>query len=100
MIEIQKTVKDMMEDKREKIVIDLRKPEEFAKDSIDGAKNIYWEEFDTESLSMEMKKPIYLMCYTGETSDEIAKELCQRGLEAYSIAEGYRGYLRWKLSSL
>lgn len=98
MKEFQKTVSELMADSRDKTIIDLRKTEEFAKGSCEGAVNLYWEEFDPEHSGADREKPLYLLCYTGETSDEIAEALCRQGWEAYSIVDGFRGYLRWKLS--
>lgn len=88
---------DMMEDPREKYIIDLRKPGDFARGSCDGAVNIYWEEFDGRAQELPREKPVYLICYTGETSDEYAAALRRDGYEAYSVREGYRGYMRWNL---
>lgn len=90
----------MMNDVREKNIIDLRKEEDFKKGSCEGAKNIYWEEFESRMFDFAKEKPMYLICYTGETSNEYAEYLCNNGYEAYSIKEGYRGYLRWKLSHM
>ncbi len=42
--------------------------------------------------------PVYLFCYTGQRSDEIAEELSDKGYEIYSIEGGYRSYLRKKLA--
>lgn len=92
--------KDMMEDPREKCVVDLRKPEDFAKGSCEGAVNIYWEELDGRLGELPGELPVYLICYTGETSDEYARLLRGLGYEAYSIREGYRGYMRWKLKKM
>lgn len=90
----------MMEDAREKCIIDLRKAEDYEKGSCSGAVNIYWEDFDERIPELTKEKPLYLLCYTGETSDEYAKCLRRQGYEAYSIQEGYRGYMRWKLRQI
>lgn len=95
--DLQVSAKVMMEDTREKYIIDLRKPEDFARGCCSGSVNIYWEEFDGRIQELSGEKPVYLICYTGETSDEYAAILRSLGYEAYSIREGYRGYMRWKL---
>lgn len=41
---------------------------------------------------------MYLFCYTGQRSDEIAEDLSEQGYEIYSIEGGYRSYLRKKLA--
>lgn len=100
MKEIRVNAETMMNDTREKYIIDLRKEEDFKAGSCEGAINIYWQEFESKMLDFAKDKPMYLICYTGETSDEFAEYLCKNGYEAYSIQEGYRGYKRWKLSQL
>lgn len=97
MEEFRVNAEEMIEDTREKCIIDLRKAEDFNKGSCEGAVNIYWEEFEKEIPNLAKEKPLYLICYTGETSDEYAEYLRSQGFEVYSIKEGYRGFLRWKL---
>lgn len=100
----QRTAAQMAEDEREKLVIDLRKEREYRLGTHPEAVNLYWEELEErlkrdglEALHLPKDRPVYLLCYTGETSEEYAKYLCRNGYEAYSIEEGYRGYLRWNL---
>ncbi len=101
----QKTAAEMAEDKREKVVIDLRREQEYKMGTCPGALNLYWEEMEEklqdaglESLQLPKNRPIYFLCYTGKTSDEYAKYFNNHGYEAYSIVEGYRGYLRWSFA--
>lgn len=96
----RKTVEEMERDAREKLVIDLRKEEDFEKDSYDGSVNIYWEEFEAFVPELPKDKAVYLICYTGETSDEFAQWLQKQKYEAYSLSGGYRSVLRWKLSQI
>lgn len=96
----QKTAAEMMEDNQEKSIIDLRRQEDYQKGSVEGAVNIYWEEFDDKLNAIPKDKTIYLLCYTGETSDEYAQYLQKQGYVAFSIVEGYRGYLRWSLMQM
>jgi tRNA(Ile)-lysidine synthase TilS/MesJ len=44
--------------------------------------------------------PVYLICYTGEMSNEIAEPLSEAGYEIYSVTGGFRAYLRVKLAAL
>lgn len=98
--EYQKTAEEMMKDRQEKLIIDLRKQEDYKKGSVEGAINIYWEEFDGKLDALPKDRMLYLLCYTGETSDEYARYLQGQGYSAYSIVEGYRGYLRWSLMQI
>lgn len=94
---IQRTIEELQNDNREKLVIDLRKEADFRKETYPGAKHIYWEEFEEHLPELSRELPVYLICYTGDTSNEIARDLTEQGYEAYSIEGGYRAYLRCKL---
>ena len=87
-----------MSEEREKLVIDLRSEDDFVKETYPQAKNIYWENFVEHEAEIPKNMPVYLICYTGQRSDEIAEEYTQKGYEIYSIQEGYRAYLRKKLA--
>lgn len=100
MKEFQADAEDMMKDTRKKCIIDLRKAEDYEKGSCPGAVSVYWEEFEEKIPELVKEKPLYLICYTGETSDEYAEYLRRQGYEAYSIHDGYRGYMRWKLKQM
>lgn len=96
----RKTIEDLKTDSRKKQIIDLRKHEDYEKETYPDAINIYWEEFAENIDQITKDKPIYLICYTGQRSDEIAEEFSANGYEIYSIEGGYRSYLREKLKSL
>jgi tRNA(Ile)-lysidine synthase TilS/MesJ/rhodanese-related sulfurtransferase len=95
-----RTIEEMEQDTREKVIIDVRKEEDFQKETYPGAVHIYWEEFEEHLQELDKEKPVYLLCYTGQRSDEIAESLQQKGYESYSIEGGFRSYLRIKLSQL
>ena len=103
-----RTMEELKNDDREKLVIDVRDKEEFEKETYPDAIHIYWEDLrkdiDEETdifLSQIPKdKPVYLLCYTGPRSEEIAADLSDRGYEIYSIDGGYHAYLRDKLANL
>lgn len=97
-MDFRRTAAEMAQDTREKLVIDLRGDREYQMGTYPGSRHIYWEEFEEHMNELPKNMPIYLMCYTGETSDEYAKELQGKEYEAYSIREGYRGYLRWSFA--
>lgn len=92
-----KTIEQLELDHRDKIVIDIRSSEDFKKETYPGAIHIFWEEFEDHIDEVPKEKVIYLLCYTGQRSDEIAEELSQKGYEIYSIKDGFRSYLRVKL---
>ena len=95
-----RTIEELQEDTREKQIIDIRDRADFDKETYPGAINIYWEEFEEHMDEIRKDCPVYLICYTGQKSDEIAEELTEQGYEIYSIKNGYRAWLRIKLGKL
>ena len=81
---IQKKIEEIENDSREKVIIDIRSKEEYEKETYPGAVNIFWEEFDQHMDEVQKDRPIYLLCYTGQRSDEIAESLSEKGYEIYS----------------
>ena len=94
----RKTIDELQKDARDKQIIDLRSEEDFEKETYPGALNIYWEELGERIDEVSKDIPVYLICYTGQKSDEIAQNLQEQGYEAYSVEGGYRAYLRKKLA--
>ncbi len=96
----RKSLDAVLKDTNPKILIDLRKPEDYRKETIPGAVNVYHKELLRYAPRLPRNKRIYLFCYTGETSDEYAEYLSKRGYDIYSIEEGYHSYLRYKLKRM
>ena len=94
----RKTIDELQEDTRDKQIIDLRSEDDFEKETYPGAMNLYWEELGERVDEITKDKPVYLICYTGQKSDEIAQDLQEQGYETYSVEGGYRAYLRRKLA--
>lgn len=92
-----RTIEQMMADHREKLVIDVRSDEEFAEDTAEGAIHIRWQDFMDHLSEIPKDTPVYLLCYSGEHSEEIAQDLWQKGYEIYSIEHGYQAYVRYQL---
>lgn len=95
-----RTIEELQEDTREKQIIDIRDKADFDKETYPGAVNIYWEELEEHMDEIRKDCPIYLLCYTGQKSEEIAQELNEQGYEVYSIKNGYRAWLKIKLSKM
>ncbi|MFR8354138.1 MAG: rhodanese-like domain-containing protein, partial [Blautia obeum] len=93
-----RTIEELQEDTREKQIIDIRDAADFEKETYPGAVNIYWEELTAHMDEIRKDCPVYLLCYTGQKSEEIAEELTEQGYEIYSIKNGYRAWLKMKLS--
>ena len=96
----RRTIEELEQDAREKLVIDMRSAAEYKKETYPGAVNIDKDDFEQNITELSTEKPIYLICYTGQKSDEIAETLSGQGYEIYSIDGGYRSWLRIKLARL
>ena len=110
----RKTIDDLILDKSAKIVVDMRKREDYEKETYPGsihvdmgadsdnpeAIRITEEKMQEVRATISKDRPSYFLCYTGQKSDEIARDLSEEGYEAYSVEGGYRSYLRYKLQNL
>ena len=95
-----RTIEELEQDTREKQVIDIRDKADFEKETYPDAINIYWEEPEEHMNEIRKDCPVYLLCYTGQKSEEIAEELTEQGYEIYSVKNGYRAWLKLKLGRL
>ena len=95
-----RTIEELEQDTKEKQIIDLREEADFEKETYPGAIHIYWEEFDEHLEEVRKDCPVYLICYSGQKSEEIAGELSEKGYEIYSVKNGYRAWLKLKLTRM
>lgn len=87
-------IEEMVSDRRDKQIIDIRSESEFLQGSFPGAVNVPFEEFDSHIDELKKDVPIYLICYSGKHSMDICEELAPKGYEIYSIQGGiYSCYL-------
>ena len=84
----RKTVDELEEDKRQKLIIDIRRGEDYERETYPDAVNIFWEEFEEHLKDIPKDRPVYLICYTGEKSDELAEGYMEKGYEIYSVEGG------------
>ena len=98
--EYRRTIEELQQDGREKLIIDMRSSEEFGKETYTGAINVEIDSFEEYKSKLPKDRPVYLICYTGQKSDEIAEEMSGQGYEIYSVEGGYRAWLRLKLARL
>lgn len=78
-------------------LIDIRNGISFEYGKIDDAVNIPLSEFNEEKL--DKSKKIILYCKSGILSLELAESLSEKGFSAFSLKEGYIGWLRRKIVS-
>lgn len=76
--------------KKDYILIDLRKKDEFDKGHIKGAINIFWcDILDDKNLrKLPKNKKIYLVCYVGHTSSQVMTMLKLLEYDAVSVKYG------------
>ena len=91
------TIEEMLLDTRNKLVVDVRKKDDFDKETYPDAINIFWEDFMEHKDELPKDRPIYLLCYSGRNSEDIADILSEEGYEIYSVEGGYYSWLRIKL---
>ena len=73
-------------------IVDLREPDEVLVKGFDGAVNIPFSEFYSKLDEIPKDKPVYVICRTGDFSEEIAEILDDRGYEAYNVEGGFDAY--------
>ena len=101
-----RTVQQYYDDNRDKILFDVRALEEYEKETMEASIHYYWEDMikvledNKEEFEAKYSKdtPIYILCYTGQKSEEIEDILDEMGYEAYSLDGGFVAYLRWKFN--
>ena len=94
-----RTVQQYYDDNRDKILFDVRALEEYEKETIEASIHYYCEDNKEEFEAKYSKDtPIYILCYTGQKSEEIEDILDEMGYEAYSLDGGFVAYLRWKFN--
>ncbi len=79
-------------------VVDIRPRDQFDRGTFPGAVNIPMEEFHDRKRELDLTKPVYLLCHTGERSQEYVLELEDDGARAFNVEGGYRSWLRLSLA--
>jgi|GEM_PF-1724529 len=101
---MNKTIQELESDTREKIILDMRRSDDFERDYYPNSYNIHFEnprdkkEVERLTSHFPKDKPIYVICYAGVESEDVADTLENLGYEAYNLENGYRSYLKLKLS--
>ena len=85
-------------DREHSVVIDIRPKDQYDRGTFPGAVSIPAEKFDKEILSYEKDTAIYVLCHTGERSQEYVHLLEQEGYDAQNVEGGYRSYLKLSLA--
>lgn len=81
-------------------IIDIRKPEDYERNTFPHAINIPIENFQDNIPALEKEKPVYVLCYTGEKSEAVVEQLEEAGYQVSNVTGGYRAFLRLQLSRM
>ena len=73
-------------------IVDLREPDEVLVKGFEGAINIPFSEFYSKLDEIPKDKPVYVICRTGDFSEEIAEILDERGYEVTNVEGGFDAY--------
>jgi len=93
-ISMDKAVK-MMKDEKNYIILDVRRPDEYAKGHIPGAINVPNEEIGTAEIAElpDKSQQILVYCRSGRRSKEASEKLVKLG---YTNIVEFGGILDWK----
>ena len=70
-------------------VLDLREPDEVLIHPIEGALNIPFSQVGSRLKEVPEGNKVYVICRTGDFSEEITEILTDRGYDAYNVTGGY-----------
>ena len=80
-------------DTRKVILLDIRSRDEFEMKGISGSVNVPFDEISSGLSKLPKNKPVYVLCRTGDLSEEVAEILEDRGYDVYNIEGGYAAYI-------
>ncbi len=81
------------------ILLDIRSCAEFKNNGIKGSVNVPFDEISTGLSKLPKDKPVYVLCRTGDLSEEVAEILEDRGYDVYNIEGGHAAYIVSLVSS-
>ena len=75
------------------ILLDIRSCAEFKNNGIKGSVNVPFDEISTGLSKLPKDKPVYVLCRTGDLSEEVAEILEDRGYDVYNVEGGHAAYI-------
>ncbi len=81
------------------LLLDIRSREEFELKGISGSVNVPFDKISTELSKLPKEKTVYVLCRTGDLSEEVAEILEDRGYDVYNIDGGYAAYVAYLASA-
>lgn len=84
-------------DKESFILVDIRDEQTYQYGCIPGAKNIIKEDLDQGNVVLSQDRKIILYCTRGIYSKDSAKNLADKGYDAFSLTGGYGEWLKYNI---
>ena len=85
----------------EKTIVDIPQ-DQYMRGTFPGAVSLpasrLEEQYEEETARLDKMHPVYVMCHTGEKSQEWVRRLTGDGFDAVNVEGGYRAWLRLSLS--
>ena len=85
-----------------KTIVDIRPQDQYMRGTFPGAVSLpasrLEEQYEEETARLDKMHPVYVMCHTGEKSQEWVRRLTGDGFDAVNVDGGYRAWLRLSLS--
>ena len=86
----------------EKTIVDIRPQDQYMRGTFPGAVSLpasrLEEQYEEETARLDKMHPVYVMCHTGEKSQEWVRRLTGDGFDAVNVEGGCRAWLRLSLS--
>ena len=86
----------------EKTIVDIRPQDQYMRGTFPGAVSLpasrLEEQYEEETARLDKMHPVYVMCHTGEKSQEWVRRLTGDGFDEVNVEGGYRAWLRLSLS--
>ena len=86
----------------QKTIVDIRPQDQYMRGTFPGAVSLpasrLEEQYEEETARLDKMHPVYVMCHTGEKSQEWVRRLTGDGFDAVNVEGGYRAWLRLSLS--
>ena len=86
----------------EKTIVDIRPQDQYMRGTFPGAVSLpasrLEEQYEEETARLDKMHPVYVMCHTGEKSQEWVRRLTGDGFDAVNVEGGYRAWLRLSMS--
>ena len=86
----------------EKTIVDIRPQDQYMRGTFPGAVSLpasrLEEQYEEETARLDKMHPVYVMCHTGEKSQEWVRRLTGDGFDAVNVEGGYRAWLLLSLS--